>query len=259
MMAIEPYKLVIYEYTTRNRFQIEQGYHPFHSLYIIQSGSFISESGGITHTYKDGDVVFFPTDMKFCRSILEPLVFHFILFERNPNSEIAFTLPPGKLEFRDRNRLQSTLQAFNRITAVQHNYRHIQQHLLNDIIYQYYTETQINPDYVNKESDDAVLTAAINYMKNNISSKISLNQLSDLAGITPSGLIWKFRTGLGTTPIDYLISLRMQLAKQLLSETELSVQKIAEKCGFDNSYYFSGFFKKRIGMSPTVYRDSHRI
>lgn len=96
-------------------------------------------------------------------------------------------------------------------------------------------------------------------MKNNISSKLNLEQLSDLAGITPSGLIWKFKTKLGTTPIDYLISLRIYLAKQLLSDTELSIQKIAEKCGFDNSYYFSSFFKKRVGTSPSIYRNSHRI
>ena len=258
-MVIEPYKLVIYEYTSRNKFQIEQGYHPFHSLYVIQSGSFVSKHNGVTHTYKSGDVVFFPTDIKFHRYIVEPLVFHFILFERNPNSKINFTLPAGKLEFRDQNRLQSTLQAFHHTSSVQRNLNHIQQHLLNDIIYQYYVETQMLPDSTSEEFDDPVLIATINYMKNNISSKLNLNQLSDLVGITPSGLIWKFKTKLGTTPIDYLISLRIYLAKQLLSDTELSIQKIAEKCGFDNSYYFSNFFKKRIGTSPSVYRTSHRI
>lgn len=258
-MVFEPYRLVIYEYTTRNRFRIEEGYHPFHLLYIIQSGAFESQSDGITTIYKSGDVVFFPTDMKFRRRILEPLVFHFILSERNQNSEFPFTLPSGKLEFKDRNRLESTLRTFNRISSVQRNFSQIQQHLLNDIIYQYYIETQSFPDDANKEFDDAVLVSTINYMKNNISSKITLDRLSDLAGITPSGLIWKFKTRLGTTPIDYLLSLRIHLAKQLLSETELSIQKIAEKCGFENSYYFSSFFKKRVGMSPSFYRDSHRI
>lgn len=258
-MAISPYKLVIYEYTTRNKFQIEQGYHPLNSLYVIQSGSFVSQSNGITNTYKSGDVVFFPTDVEFRRHIIEPLVFHFILFEHDPNSDIKFTLPTGKLEFRDQDRLQSTLQAFNRTASVQYNISHIRQHLLDDILYQYYIETQISPVPVMEEFDDPVLIATINYMKANISDKLNLNQLSDLAGITPSGLIWKFKTVLGTTPIDYLISLRLYLAKQLLSETELSIQKIAERCGFDNCYYFSSFFKKRIGVPPSVYRDSYRL
>ncbi len=258
-MITEPYKLVTYEYTTRNKFQIEQGYHPFNSLYIIQSGAFVSESNGVVNEYKSGDIVFFPTDMKFHRHIIEPLVFHFILFERNKSSGFDFELPAGKLEFRDKNRLQSTLITFNRIAAVQRDFNNIQQHLLNDIIYQYYIENQAIPDYANKEFDDTALIAAVNYMRNNISSKLSLNQLADMIGISPSGLIWKFKTQLGTSPINYLLSLRIQLAKHLLSESDLSIQKIADKCGFDNSYYFSSFFKKRIGMSPSVYRDSHRI
>lgn len=258
-MVFEPYKLVIYEYTTRNRFQIKEGYHPLHSLYIIQGGAFESQSNGITNIYKNGDVVFFPTDVKFRRRILEPLVFHFILFERNQDSELNFTLPAGKLEFRDQARLQSTLKTFNHLASVPRDLHQIRQHLLNDIIYQYYIETQTIPEYASGEFDDTVLIATINYMKNNISSRMTLDQLSDLAGITPSGLIWKFKNRLGTTPIDYLLSLRIHLAKQLLTETELSIQKIAEKCGFENSYYFSSFFKKRIGMSPSFYRDSHRI
>lgn len=258
-MIIEPYKLVTYEYTTRNKFQIEHGYHPLNSLYIIQSGEFVSQSNGITNTYKSGDVVFFPTDMEFNRRIIEPLIFHFILFERNENAKFNFTLPPGKLEFRDKIRLQATLQTFNRIASVQRDFDNIKQHLLNDIIYQYYVETQTIPDYANEEFDDAVLIETINYMKNNISSNLNLHQLSGLVGITPSGLIWKFKTKLGTTPIDYLISLRIQLAKQLLSETKFSIQKIAVKCGFENSYYFSNLFKKRTGISPSFYRNSHLI
>lgn len=255
-MTFEPYKLVIYEYTTRNKFQIEHGYHPFNSLYIIQSGVFVSKSNDVINTYKSGDVLFFPPDMEFNRHIVEPLIFHFILFERNEDSQLNFTLPAGKLEFRDRTRLQSTLQTLNRLASIQRNFDEIRQHLLNDIIYQYYIETQTIPDYTNEEFDDAVLIATINYMKNNISSKLNLNQLSNIVGISPSGLIWKFKTKLGTSPIDYLISLRIQLAKQLLSETKLSIQKIAEKCGFENSYYFSNFFKKRTGLSPSFYRDS---
>ena len=253
-----PYKFVNYEHTTRDEFQVNSGHHPFDSLYIIQSGEFISKSDGVTNTYKSGDVIFFPAEMEFKRYILKPLVFHFIWLTQNPDSEFKFVLPTGKLVFKDNKRLQSTLQSFSCTSLISSVTADFHQHLLDDIIYQYYIETQLafNGNGYYREVDDTVLVDIINYMKDNISQKLNLQQLSQRFGITGSGLIWKFKNKLNSTPIEYFISMRIQLAKHLLSETDMSLQKIAVQCGFDNVYYFSNIFKKRLGVSPSVYRKS---
>ena len=72
-------------------------------------------------------------------------------------------------------------------------------------------------------------------------------------------LIAKFKKHTGSTPIEYLNTLRIQHGKSLLANSELPVYKIAELCGFENVYYFSGCFKKRTGVSPTQYRKSFRL
>jgi two-component system response regulator YesN len=43
---------------------------------------------------------------------------------------------------------------------------------------------------------------------------------------------------------------------ELLSQTDLSVKRISEICGFENQYYFSNFFKRRVGCAPSIYREN---
>lgn len=66
-----------------------------------------------------------------------------------------------------------------------------------------------------------------------------------------------FKEEMGITPLEYLIKLRLSYAKQLLlQETYISVVDVAEKCGFNDSFYFSKIFKQNYGVSPLNYRKS---
>lgn len=62
----------------------------------------------------------------------------------------------------------------------------------------------------------------------------------------------------GTTPHQYLLEIRLNHARQLLSEGYLSVTEIAELCGFSNLYHFSRAFKSRVGETPTSYMRSNK-
>ena len=62
----------------------------------------------------------------------------------------------------------------------------------------------------------------------------------------------------GTTPHQYLLEIRLNHAKQLLSEGYLSVTEIAEQCGFSNLYHFSRTFKSRMGETPTAYMRNNK-
>ena len=64
-----------------------------------------------------------------------------------------------------------------------------------------------------------------------------------------------FKDATGKTPTQYLTELRINRAKQLLSDKKIfSVSSISESCGFADSLYFSTCFKKHVGMSPLNYR-----
>lgn len=56
------------------------------------------------------------------------------------------------------------------------------------------------------------------------------------------------------SPIDYLINKRIEISKYFLENTDLQISEISEKVGYDDFYYFSKLFKKRVGVSPSRFR-----
>ena len=67
-----------------------------------------------------------------------------------------------------------------------------------------------------------------------------------------------FKSETGETPINYLISLRMEKAGKLLEENPmLSIQKVADEVGYDDAYHFSKLFKKYYGISPVYYKRNN--
>lgn len=73
---------------------------------------------------------------------------------------------------------------------------------------------------------------------------------------TKSHMIRAFKAEFGVTPYNYLLEVKLNTAKLLLKNTAMTVTEIASYLGFSNCHHFSGFFSKRTGVSPTVYRDA---
>jgi AraC-like DNA-binding protein len=68
-----------------------------------------------------------------------------------------------------------------------------------------------------------------------------------------------FHDGMNQSPTFFLIGARMDLAARLLKETLLTIAEIAERCGYDDIYYFSKSFKKHHSISPGRYRRQSLI
>ena len=66
-----------------------------------------------------------------------------------------------------------------------------------------------------------------------------------------------FLKSTGVTPLEFLNNVRLEAAKKLLiSETDTPISVISEQCGFKDPYYFSRFFKKKTGVTPSQYRKN---
>ena len=87
--------------------------------------------------------------------------------------------------------------------------------------------------------------------------KLNLDELASQLHISKSNLIRTFKGIYGTTPYEYLLSLKMESAKVLLRETKLSVREIADKLCIVDEHYFSTVFYKRVGSRPREYRNSN--
>ena len=71
-------------------------------------------------------------------------------------------------------------------------------------------------------------------------------------------LVHTFSTDYGLSPIQYLISRRIEEGKNLLRTTDYSIAQIASFSGFSSQSYFAQTFQKSMGMSPTQYRRQAR-
>ncbi|MGN0314669.1 MAG: helix-turn-helix domain-containing protein [Fusicatenibacter sp.] len=101
-----------------------------------------------------------------------------------------------------------------------------------------------------------VVEQIVDYMDQHYNEKISLDRIAENMYLSPFYISRIFKSEIGTTPINYLINMRMEKAKQLLkTRSDASVQEIAECVGYEDAYHFSKLFKKHYGESPTKYRQ----
>lgn len=107
---------------------------------------------------------------------------------------------------------------------------------------------------------NAVLLPAIRYLETDFSDPALSNALlAAKCGISEIYFRQLFKQHFGISPKQYILELRLRKAKQLLSSSLLSVNQIAEQCGFTNPYHFSRAFRQATGLSPTEYRREHKL
>ena len=90
------------------------------------------------------------------------------------------------------------------------------------------------------------------FIDNNYSDKIDLDNISDEAYFSKFHFIRLFKNIYGKTPHQYLTSVRISKATQLL-RTDNSVSEVCFSVGFDSLTSFSGLFKRIVGISPSTY------
>ncbi|MBO6163594.1 MAG: AraC family transcriptional regulator [Lachnospiraceae bacterium] len=93
------------------------------------------------------------------------------------------------------------------------------------------------------------------YITEHCEEKITLESLSKRFSVSASHLSRMFNQAFHCSPINYLINARMARATEYLGRTDKSISEIAELVGYENHFYFTNLFIKRIGCSPTEYRE----
>ena len=93
------------------------------------------------------------------------------------------------------------------------------------------------------------------YIDMHFKETLTLEQLADDAHMNKYYLSHAFKREYGTSPINYLITKRIEESKYLLAETDLSMSQIAQLLGFSSLSYFSQVFRKTQALSPMEYRQ----
>lgn len=105
-----------------------------------------------------------------------------------------------------------------------------------------------------KSTDYKSIVRVIQYIDDNFSQTIKLVELSRLANMSATKLKKLFRQFTGCTITEYILSKKTDYASHLLADSDLSIEELAKKVGFDTVAGFSTSFKKQTGIPPSEYR-----
>lgn len=94
----------------------------------------------------------------------------------------------------------------------------------------------------------------LRYVEEYYSAPISMNDLSEVTGLSADYMTRRFKSVLNMTPSEYVRKFRIARAMELLCTSELSVSEVASRTGFSDVSLFSRVFKQSVGLPPAHYR-----
>ncbi len=232
-----------------------------HELIYIKGSSGKVTIGNKTYSFKNSIILYIcPEVMNSINvDIIEPKLFlsvHFSFANINfmdgrweiSNELSVLSLQPAK-EIMDYHGIEDV---FKRLAeswkAKLPGYEFIARTLLQQLFIAVYRNNRmVNHNYSNLLKVDKV----IEYMNNNIDSKITLSELSKYVNLSPSYLSRSFKETTGYSVIEYFNKIKIDKAKELLLEGNISIKAASRELGFMDEFYFSRIFKKLAGVSPS--------
>jgi AraC-like DNA-binding protein len=199
------------------------------------------------------DIMFLPAWVEMEREVLSPLTCYHLTFSPQADHPFYLAASTGKLHL-PMEQITAIFQTLERAFVLPDN-RELMTHLISQVFAANYLFG--NNKAVNTKPFSDEIEHAIRYMRNNFSKKIDMDALAEQVFLSHSGLIWKFKQELNTTPSNYLRILRLRYAKQLLLNYSYSITEISEMCGYSNPYYFTNAFRGFFGMSSSDFRKHY--
>jgi AraC-like DNA-binding protein/mannose-6-phosphate isomerase-like protein (cupin superfamily) len=95
---------------------------------------------------------------------------------------------------------------------------------------------------------------ALDYVRKNLHAPATVEEMQRASGLSRSEFFRKFKVETGTGPNQYLLWQRLEAAKDLLTNNELSITETAHRLGFSSSQYFATVFRRHTGLSPKDFR-----
>lgn len=218
-----------------------------------ESGRFWFNVGAQSGEATFGDIVFARPDGPFDRRALEPIAYHVFRFVPTQTGEMP--LAAGKISIHDTARLSADY-ALLRGLALQtgERARARRENLLGDLLHLSWESTLQSP-----LAPDPLMREAARALRERAATAFSMRDISGAAGLSPAQFTRRFRAAYAATPQEFLTAHRLQIARELLLDTDLSVEQIARSCGYASGFYLSNLFRRNFGIAPGQFRREHRV
>lgn len=249
-----------------NRFYPEMLYthichsHPFVELFFVLEGEgfFLKDKEKIA--IKKGDLMVINPATNHCEYSskdypLEFFVFAFtdIYFEKN-DSQIEYLIFNNETDSRIKSELGTLFEKIYSELCNEKNYHlNMIKTYFEQLIILISREKDINLKYMHNNVSQSV-AICMQFIENNLTKKITLDELASTACINKFSLVKQFNKDIGQSPLNYVMNEKIKKAINMLYFSEDSVEIIAENLGFINVSHFYQQFKNFTGKTPMFYR-----
>jgi AraC family transcriptional regulator len=242
----------------------EEKVHPDYDLWYIMSGEVTIDYLNKKSTAYEGDIVFFNPGVPYSA---------YCLSEQCTHIYIHFDFPLGQ-RF-------NILNEFDLMGVIPHRYLEKEGTLFRNIFDDYKAKDHMAslmlkgyflillarilaiPQKNHSEYKQSFqqtkhftkLKPVLQYIEEHISENVSPEYLADMIGMSPKYFYTFFKKNIGLTPQNYMTKIKMNRARDLLYERELTVKEIAYQLGFTDPYTFSKIFKRLHKISPSKFFD----
>ncbi|GAA3400169.1 helix-turn-helix transcriptional regulator [Paenibacillus hodogayensis] len=259
-----PYLLYFMHWKRLDKFVNYEDSHPSWLIFAVENGSFYYKIGTHEGNASFGDIIVCPPGETFRRVVNSPVSL-FVMFVEwrdcagNPIKLTEAESPPtGKINIRDVSRLASNFRSMSLMGNRHDPWTRWQlNHYAANIWLLLCEELQENPlhaaDLTNSPLDPIAEEASMLIQKQAFQD-LRLLDIAEALQTSLSQLSKRFKKTFRITPIQYLTQLRLEKAKSLLLETDLTLDQISECCGYQNGFYLNRVFKKHEHVTPMQFR-----
>jgi AraC-like DNA-binding protein len=169
------------------------------------------------------------------------------------------TTPPGRVSPLDTNTCGAVLR-FLRATQPGPDRRVLAPMYLQEIVYRMLRAGQRQRliEAAASESEANPVTQVIGYVRSHLAEPLSVADLAERACLSPSAFAHLFRDVSGMSPYQFIKSVRLDRARELLVGGELNVSEVARSVGYSSLSHFINEFKRHFGVTPRAYADAQR-
>jgi len=139
---------------------------------------------------------------------------------------------------------------YNKLVAM-----HVERHFSHEVRKAYNSTSFVNEHSQHPDEDIIQIQS---WMQKHYPDNILMEKLAEEFGLSLRTLNRRFKTATGSTPLNYLQQIRMDAAKDLLKNTNLSIHEIANSVGYNDLSHFNRLFKRLLATSPSQYREMVR-
>jgi len=133
---------------------------------------------------------------------------------------------------------------------------HVERHFSHEIRRAYEASGFFEKEHSHHPDED--ITQIQIWLQDNYYRDIVMTQLAEKFGMSTRTLNRRFKAALGISPLDFLQEVRINIAKDLLKTSNLSISEIVDKVGYQDTGFFTALFKKHMATTPIAYRETVR-